>query len=424
MTGEAARGYNPIEELRLAKSLCTFSQTQFAMNAIDYIRPRLYRVWPGAAFTFWLFAAKTIGAQLPDPLGERALVNRTPVNSRAFQWIGDASTCGRFSCAPTVAAEIALPPISRVQLVLGGDGAHGYDSRFGEWLLDRRADLRYRTDRMSAWIGAARSEGRAVDPQSNASVNSRLESGVRFNWTNVAVAMSIGIGARAPRAPRDVGPRSMIIMVPDSVTEQPESDPADERRNTPPPWSLAEIHASWNLGKFALSTTVGRAVSPQAAPSVWGSVEAARLVARGTSVFLNAGTSPAPLMFGMIGTVRRSIDLGLRVNTAAFHSSGGRPGDESPVAPAFLVLRAGEGQYRLRIRVLNADRVELASDCTAWQPVVMSRIADTLWESILPAAAGSHLVNIRINGGSWIVPPGLVPKSDDFAGSVGVFVVE
>ena len=90
----------------------------------------------------------------------------------------------------------------------------------------------------------------------------------------------------------------------------------------------------------------------------------------------------------------------------------------------FSVLPAGQGQYRLRIRVLNADRVELASDCTAWQPVVMSRIADTLWESILPAAAGSHLVNIRIDGGSWIVPPGLVPKSDDFAGSVGVFVVE
>jgi hypothetical protein len=216
----------------------------------------------------------------------------------------------------------------------------------------------------------------------------------------------------------------MIIVVPDSVTKQPDSRPADERRNDPPPSSLAEIHASWNLGKFALSTTAGRAVSPQAAPSVWGSVEAARLMSRGTSVFLNAGTSPAPFMFGMIGTVHRSIDLGLRVNTAAFHSSGGRPGDASPVAPAFLLLPAGQGQYRLRIRVQHADRVELASDCTAWQPVVMSRLADTLWESILPAAAGSHLVNIRIDGGSWIVPPGLVPKSDDFAGSVGVFVVE
>jgi hypothetical protein len=54
----------------------------------------------------------------------------------------------------------------------------------------------------------------------------------------------------------------------------------------------------------------------------------------------------------------------------------------------------------------------------------MSRLADDVWESVVPATTGSHLVNIRVDGGSWIVPPGLVPKSDDFAGSVGVFVIE
>jgi hypothetical protein len=54
----------------------------------------------------------------------------------------------------------------------------------------------------------------------------------------------------------------------------------------------------------------------------------------------------------------------------------------------------------------------------------MIRIDDDLWESVLPATAGPHFVSIRIDGGVWIAPPGLVPKSDDFAGSVGVFVIE
>jgi hypothetical protein len=67
--------------------------------------------------------------------------------------------------------------------------------------------------------------------------------------------------------------------------------------------------------------------------------------------------------------------------------------------------------------------VELASDCTGWKPVVLSREGNE-WEIVLPVSAGSHLVNIRVDGGEWVAPPGLVAKTDDFAGAVGVFVVD
>jgi hypothetical protein len=33
-------------------------------------------------------------------------------------------------------------------------------------------------------------------------------------------------------------------------------------------------------------------------------------------------------------------------------------------------------------------------------------------------------LNVRVDGGSWIVPPGLTTMSDDFAGEVGVLVIE
>jgi hypothetical protein len=68
--------------------------------------------------------------------------------------------------------------------------------------------------------------------------------------------------------------------------------------------------------------------------------------------------------------------------------------------------------------------VELASDCTRWQPVTLAHERDNEWEIVLPVSAGSHLVNIRVDGGQWIAPPGLVAKMDDFAGVVGVFVVD
>lgn len=39
-------------------------------------------------------------------------------------------------------------------------------------------------------------------------------------------------------------------------------------------------------------------------------------------------------------------------------------------------------------------------------------------------SAGVHEVNLRVDGGPWIVPAGLVRMDDGLGGSVGVFVVE
>jgi hypothetical protein len=89
-----------------------------------------------------------------------------------------------------------------------------------------------------------------------------------------------------------------------------------------------------------------------------------------------------------------------------------------------MVQREALGRYRLRVRMTGAHFVELASDCTGWKPVALSRGDGNDWEVVLPVSAGSHLVNIRVDGGAWIAPPGLVAKSDDFAGVVGVFVVD
>ena len=46
------------------------------------------------------------------------------------------------------------------------------------------------------------------------------------------------------------------------------------------------------------------------------------------------------------------------------------------------------------------------------------------WVAELPAVTGVHRANVRVNGGRWIAPPGLARVDDDFAGEVGIFVVE
>jgi hypothetical protein len=53
----------------------------------------------------------------------------------------------------------------------------------------------------------------------------------------------------------------------------------------------------------------------------------------------------------------------------------------------------------------------------------MTRDGDR-WVVDVAALAGLHRANIRVNGGRWTSPPGLASMDDDFAGEVGIFVVQ
>lgn len=45
------------------------------------------------------------------------------------------------------------------------------------------------------------------------------------------------------------------------------------------------------------------------------------------------------------------------------------------------------------------------------------------WELIIPLPSGLHSLNVRADGGSWSVPPGLEAVRDEFTGSVGVLLI-
>ena len=46
------------------------------------------------------------------------------------------------------------------------------------------------------------------------------------------------------------------------------------------------------------------------------------------------------------------------------------------------------------------------------------------WSVALPIERGKYQMNIRINGGQWTVPPGLLTMADEFGGAVGLLVIE
>ncbi len=93
------------------------------------------------------------------------------------------------------------------------------------------------------------------------------------------------------------------------------------------------------------------------------------------------------------------------------------------VAQAFEVRSSGE-RRTLRIRIPAAARVELKGDFTEWEPLELTPSDEPgTWESVLSAAPGTYRLNVRVDGGEWIAPPGVLDVEDEFGGRVGLLVL-
>jgi len=86
-------------------------------------------------------------------------------------------------------------------------------------------------------------------------------------------------------------------------------------------------------------------------------------------------------------------------------------------------MAAGDG-VTVRVNALGARTVEINGDFTNWIPVKLVPASDGWWESTFPLKRGKYEMNLRVNGGDWTVPPGLLSMVDEFGGTVGLLVIE
>jgi 1,4-alpha-glucan branching enzyme len=92
-------------------------------------------------------------------------------------------------------------------------------------------------------------------------------------------------------------------------------------------------------------------------------------------------------------------------------------------AISFDVEKRGE-LVTLKVLAPLARNVELAADFTGWDPLQMMAAGDGWWVVTRSLPPGKYQVNLRMNGGKWVVPPGLLAMLDEFGGSVGLLIVE
>ncbi|HMH26016.1 MAG TPA: glycogen-binding domain-containing protein, partial [Gemmatimonadaceae bacterium] len=90
----------------------------------------------------------------------------------------------------------------------------------------------------------------------------------------------------------------------------------------------------------------------------------------------------------------------------------------------FVAQHGARDEVTIRVNAPGARTVEINGDFTSWAPVTLVPTGGGWWTSTLPLKPGKYQMNLRVNGGDWTVPPGLLSMIDEFGGTVGLLVIE
>jgi hypothetical protein len=90
---------------------------------------------------------------------------------------------------------------------------------------------------------------------------------------------------------------------------------------------------------------------------------------------------------------------------------------------SFEIRPAAKGMQKIIIRVGGVETVDVMGDFSDWSPLTLVRRGRDLWELSVPLSPGQHQINVRVDGGLWVAPPGVPTMRDGFNGEAGILVI-
>jgi hypothetical protein len=191
-------------------------------------------------------------------------------------------------------------------------------------------------------------------------------------------------------------------------------------------FSDLETMVRWEVGAFELSAAMGHRfgdsydVTPDSRR--WTSANATLWLNERVAIVGGGGRQPALPLRGL--PARTFWMTGLQLAYAPISKTA------VPVALPHTVLvksfemkSAATGMQKIVIRVGGVETVDVMGDFSDWSPLTLIRRGRDLWELALPLSAGVHQINVRVDGGQWVPPPGMPVARDVFNGEVGLLVV-
>jgi hypothetical protein len=192
----------------------------------------------------------------------------------------------------------------------------------------------------------------------------------------------------------------------------------------------------WQHGRVMLDGVFGvRGWSRGAGHGVYGEASATFAVSAWLAVVVSGGRYPTDPTRGSVSG--RYLGATLRMTALPRRSTGPlftprvvprwhSPANGSDPAPMTIEVhdcRCGGRGKTLLVRAGDASYVEVAGDFTDWESVSLSPGEASSWTVTLPLSPGTYRFNIRIDGGEWLVPAGLLRLIDEFGGEVGLLTV-
>ncbi len=303
--------------------------------------------------------------------------------------------------------------------------------------LDLTGRLHLIRENGGAWLGSGVVRPLRITTVTNASVNSggvwtRLgpatirASLTNFAFTKFASNDTVAAGGAISACP--VEPASPIAQTPDLPAGvyaiALASSPTSCRRSS----RLTDVEGGlrWEHRLAEVSLRGGQRFGAvvDVAPSSrnWGSAQAAVWLSSKMAAVVGGGREPAQPTRGL--PARNFYSAGLMLAYWPIPRGTVLVTTPASLVRAFELRPAGVALQRLTARIGGVEKVEIMGDFTDWAPVPLVRRGRDQWELLLPMSPGIHHINLRIDGGKWIAPPGIPSIRDDFSGEVGVLVIK
>ncbi len=198
-----------------------------------------------------------------------------------------------------------------------------------------------------------------------------------------------------------------------------------------------QLALSWAGDRLDLGAVVGTRFGDQltslgGTARTWGNLTAIESMTPRIALVVSGGTYPIDPTQGFPGG--RFVSASIRVATRRARQAPPMQAEQAqvetiategvPAVTSFVVEKSHAGWVTLRVNAPLAQLVEVNGDFTNWEPVGLQRASDGLWSATFPISRGQYQMNVRLDGGKWLVPPGLLSMLDEFGGSVGLLVIE
>lgn len=153
----------------------------------------------------------------------------------------------------------------------------------------------------------------------------------------------------------------------------------------------------------------------------WASLSTTLWVTSQIAAVAGGGRVPANPSRGL--PARNYANFGVMLAYAPFSKSAVPVTLPAAMVRSFDLSSSSPGTEKITVRLGGVESIDVMGDFSDWNPLALVRRGRDLWELTLPMSTGVHQINIRIDGGPWLTPPGMPTMKDGYSGDVGLLVV-